>query len=231
MDAKVNVGRKTAERIVGVLRDPSYRMYVVKKLLDKCGVDLDRLLKATGYRFEFLDRVVLYRVWDVFLATRGTKDLEALEVSPGENSRWRYKGFKSYEAVQYPTFDICTQRLDRVFDVIIIDNVLEHVHDALAAVRNAFAMLRPGGVVMIAVPFLIKIHGAPDDYWRWTEQGIRRLAEQGGFIPANIMTGSWGNRACVKASFNRWPMQGWRRRLKNEPVFPVMVWCVACKST
>jgi hypothetical protein len=46
-----------------------------------------------------------------------------------------------------------------------------------------------------------------------------------------VTTGSWGNRACVKANLNRWPRYGygWRRPLVNEPAFPLLVWAFAQK--
>jgi len=137
------------ERFRWLVSHAGYRAYVLRKLLGKCGVDLDAVLKATGYRFEFLDRVVLYRVWDEFLRLRDLSVLDTLEISPGENSRWHRKEFKSYTSVQFPSFDLCQQTLDRVFDVVIIDNVLEHVPDPRAAVGNAFAMLRAGGHLMV----------------------------------------------------------------------------------
>lgn len=230
MDSKASATAGWAERLSWILFHPGYRGYVLRKVCGAVGIDVDRILRAAGYRFEFLDRVVLYRAWDAFLAGQNIAAFDALEISPGDNSRWHGKGFRSYSAVQYPAFDICRDTLDRRFDLVIIDNVLEHVAAPAAAIRNAAAMLRAGGILLVSTPFLIKVHGAPYDFSRWTEPGLRRLLEDCGFEPDRVTSGAWGNRACVKASLYGWPMQGWRRKLENEPEFPVMVWCIARKA-
>lgn len=229
MDGNLGETGVWGERLRGIIYHPSYRAYALRRLFKTIGIDLDQVLRAMGYRFEFLDRVVLYREWDGFLRAQGGSSLDALEISPGENSRWRGWGFKTYNSVQYPEFDICRDRLDRTFDVIVLDNVLEHVPEPTAAIRNVETMLRPNGHLLVATPFMIKVHGAPDDYSRWTQQGMRRLIEGNGFAGCRVTVGAWGNRDAVKASLDRWAMQGWRRRLRNEPDFPVMVWATATK--
>jgi len=46
----------------------------------------------------------------------------------------------------------------------------------------------------------------------------------------NIVTESWGNRACIKANWPRWQVyQSWRHSLKNEPEYPIVVWALARK--
>jgi len=42
-------------------------------------------------------------------------------------------------------------------------------------------VLRPGGKLLLNVPFLYRIHEAPHDYYRYTEFALRRFAEQSGF--------------------------------------------------
>jgi hypothetical protein len=60
---------------------------------------------------------------------------------------------------------------------------------------------------------------------------MKYLLAEAGFPMEKIVTGSWGNRACVKANLRSFP--GWARRgfgsLKNEPDYPVVVWALAQK--
>lgn len=58
---------------------------------------------------------------------------------------------------------------------IISDNVLEHVTDPQAAVSEMKRLLQGGGVVYVATPFLYPFHSSPNDYQRWTKQGLERL--------------------------------------------------------
>ena len=48
-----------------------------------------------------------------------------------------------------------------VFDVILINHVMEHIQDDRAALRNLYRMLRPGGICVITVP--IRPNGQPTD--------------------------------------------------------------------
>jgi hypothetical protein len=59
--------------------------------------------------------------------------------------------------------------------------------------------LVPGGHFLVVTPFLYKVHPSPLDCPRWTEQGLRYFLEDAGFVPDRILTGSWGNRACILA--------------------------------
>src|SRR5262249_16846997 len=40
---------------------------------------------------------------------------------------------------------------------------------------------RPGGVVLVTVPFSSPQHALPYDFFRYTPQGLRSMLEQGGF--------------------------------------------------
>jgi hypothetical protein len=39
-------------------------------------------------------------------------------------------------------------------------------------------LLEPGGVVFVSAPFCWRIHGYPDDFWRFTPSGIRLMFRQ-----------------------------------------------------
>ena len=187
-----------------------------------------RTLNAVGFDTTDWVRVVMYRECFAFLRSLGPERLDALEISGGVQWR-RALNFRSYTPTSYPGFDICAETLDRTFDVIIADQVFEHLKWPMRAGRNVYAMLRPGGHFVIATPFLLRVHASPIDCSRWTEQGLSCLLQECGFPEEEIRTASWGNRACVSANFTKWRRRGWYRSLRNEPDFPVMVWAFARK--
>lgn len=192
----------------------------------KLKASLKRLANKVGYDTTDWVRVVMYRDSFEFIRKLNPSDLSVLEISGG--GQWETNfDFKSYRATQYPDYDVCERPLDDKFDLIIADQIFEHLADPVAAGRNIYQMLKPGGYFINSAPFMIRVHGSPYDYSRWTEIGFRHMLKNAGFSDEQITTNSWGNRACVKANLNKWANRGFFGSLKNEPNFPVMVWAFA----
>ncbi len=98
-----------------------------------------------GYsRIEWL-RVVQQQSWSDYILGLKPSSLAVLEISPGHNSTWKQFKFKKYQAVDYPDFDICTTALGETFDLILADNVFEHIPDPISAISNVRKMLKPNG--------------------------------------------------------------------------------------
>jgi SAM-dependent methyltransferase len=136
------------------------------------------------------------------------------------------RGWKSYTRLEYPQFDLCSPpaTLDQ-FDVVLCEQVLEHVTDPMAAARTLRDLAKPGATVVVSTPFLLRIHQSPGDYWRFTPEGLRVLLRDAGL--ANVQVRSWGNAACVRANFRSWkPYRPWHS-LANVDDLPVVVWAFA----
>lgn len=61
------------------------------------------------------------------------------------------------------------------FDTIIATEVLEHLYDPPQALREVFRLLKEGGVCVLSTRFIHPIHGVPNDYYRFTADGLRHL--------------------------------------------------------
>jgi len=61
------------------------------------------------------------------------------------------------------------------FDVVLCLQVLEHVPDPAAAVRELRRVVRPGGRVLLSTHGVYPFHPNPEDLWRWTHTGLERL--------------------------------------------------------
>lgn len=61
------------------------------------------------------------------------------------------------------------------FDVVLCLSVLEHLETPQKAIEEMKRVLKPGGRIIVSVPFLFPIHDAPGDYWRFTKFGLRNL--------------------------------------------------------
>jgi SAM-dependent methyltransferase len=172
-------------------------------------------------------RVVLHRAVDGHLAALGYSGLTAAEIS-GE--RYRDRPWRSYETLAFPAFDLCAPlQSPRRYDVVICEQVLEHVLDPRAAAANLRGLCAPGGHVVVSTPFLIRVHELPaygmPDLWRFTPRGLRRLLEDAGLHVDSV--DAWGNRDCVAGNFDRWAAYRRWHSLRNEPDLAVQVWAFA----
>ena len=58
---------------------------------------------------------------------------------------------------------------------LILLEILEHLPDPHKAISEAHRVLRDDGMLVISVPFNLRLHGFPSDYWRFTASGIQML--------------------------------------------------------
>ena len=63
----------------------------------------------------------------------------------------------------------------RRFGTIFCLSVLEHCDQPFTMAENLTLLLKPGGWLCISVPFAWQIHAYPNDYWRFTPEGVRKL--------------------------------------------------------
>ncbi len=70
---------------------------------------------------------------------------------------------------------------DNAFDTVIFCEILEHLERPEAAFLEISRILKPGGKLIMTMPFLYAIHGDPDDYQRWTEAKLKIELVNAGF--------------------------------------------------
>lgn len=101
----------------------------------------------------------------------------------------------------YPEFNIESlhQLADNSMDIIIADQVLEHVEHPWLAAEQIHAKLKPSGIAFVATPGLYPIHPSPLDCWRIMPDGYKVL------FPATkwsvIKQDMWGDAARVAFEF------------------------------
>lgn len=66
------------------------------------------------------------------------------------------------------------------YDTILLSDVLEHIFEPRRLLAEMSRVLRPGGNLLMSVPFMYWIHEAPHDYFRYTEFALRRMAKERG---------------------------------------------------
>jgi SAM-dependent methyltransferase len=67
------------------------------------------------------------------------------------------------------------------FDAVLCSQVLEHVFTPERFLAEIRRVLRPGGKLLLAVPFMWDEHEQPHDFGRYSSFGLRALLERCGF--------------------------------------------------
>lgn len=70
---------------------------------------------------------------------------------------------------------------DASFDSILCNQVLEHVFNPDEFIAEIKRVLKPGGRLLLTVPFVWDEHEQPYDYARYSSFGLRALLEKQGF--------------------------------------------------
>ena len=79
---------------------------------------------------------------------------------------------------------------DEAFDAVILEAVLEHVLRPDDVVSEARRVLRPGGRIYAAVPFMQGYHASPRDYQRYTVQGLETIFSDFQKVESGVCVGA-----------------------------------------
>jgi SAM-dependent methyltransferase len=106
---------------------------------------------------------------------------------------------------------------DASFDTVLLLEVLEHMRDARAALGEIARVLKPGGQLLLSVPFLYPLHDAPHDYRRYTSCGLVAALQRAGLSPSAPRPLNGGFEAaallvaiaCAEAVLGAWQRRSW----------------------
>ncbi|HVN40836.1 MAG TPA: methyltransferase domain-containing protein [Myxococcota bacterium] len=168
---------------------------------------------------------------------------DVVEFGGSSPSLSRLLEYRSWNiAPNYPEVDIANleRYADASCDTVVLDNILEHVSDPRRGLAECARVLQPGGRLIAAVPFLVPVHAAPDDYSRWTPEGFARVLRN---HFDRVVVEAWGNREALRLLIDSGAPEGWptfemARGLLgdarawlllhlNEQEWPITIWAVA----
>ncbi len=184
----------------------------------------------------FANRWVMYEDLGNWLNQHNWSGKRVVEFGASNKLLHRFTAGAEYTVLAYPECDI--QNLAKVddnqFDVAILDQVLEHVMAPERGLIEVHRILKPGGVAIITLPFLVPVHMGQDfgDYYRWTPQGIEVSLKRCGF---DAQVRMWGNLKAAGLLLEDMYMfaeeaikRGLKLSLKEcDERFPVSIWVVA----
>ncbi len=105
---------------------------------------------------------------------------------------------------------------------ILMCNVLEHIFDYRHLLAEARRVLAPQGQLIGFVPFWVGYHPDPHDYFRYTEESLRRLLTEAGFTDIDVRP---LGRGPIIANFNTIVLSV--PRIMRPPLF---IWYAMCDA-
>jgi SAM-dependent methyltransferase len=69
---------------------------------------------------------------------------------------------------------------DGRFDLVVCTQVLEHVPNPVAVLKELARVLKDDGVILLSAPLFFEEHEGPYDFFRYTQWGFRHVAAEAG---------------------------------------------------
>jgi SAM-dependent methyltransferase len=86
---------------------------------------------------------------------------------------------------------------DETFDLVLSTQVLEHCANAQAYLTECWRLLRPGGQLVCSTHGTFEDHACPQDFRRWTADGLRLEIAAAGFSVFEVQKVTCGPRVVV----------------------------------
>lgn len=114
-----------------------------------------------------------------------------------------YFGFDSnYNKNLNAVGDVLDSKLpDEEFDNAISIQVIEHIRNPYKLASELHRILKSGGHCIVTAPFMASVHSDPNDFFRFTKEGLAVIFEDSGF--RIVERGSFGNPMSVISSMIR----------------------------
>lgn len=72
------------------------------------------------------------------------------------------------------------------FDNIFAFNILEHIYNHKQLIVECYRVLKKDGHIFIVVPFLVRIHADPNDFFRYSKSSLHNLLKEARFQIVSI---------------------------------------------
>ena len=138
----------------------------------------------------------LYRIFMNTECSKYTLRGKISDVGSGASQASYHRFFKKEPDTEILALDRATSRIDferdplpypdAGIDVILAFNVFEHIFNYSNLLSEIRRVLKPGGRVYGAVPFLVGYHPDPKDFWRYTGSALQNIFESNGFKEVQI---------------------------------------------
>ena len=115
-----------------------------------------------------------------------------LDVGGGERTI-NLPNFVNLDILKYPGFVTVVGDAhflpfkDEVFDLVLLEAVVEHLKKPWIAVKEFYRVLKPGGYIYADAAFMQPLHARPQHYFNMTREGVRVLFEKFKEVDSGVM--------------------------------------------
>lgn len=128
------------------------------------------------------------RVFTELVGGTGRVLLLGSNLTPSALEQRGYPHATQLDMSPYPNVDVVAdaEAMGRVipegsFDFVVSTSMVEHTSHPWLVLQECFKVLSLGGVLYVDAPWMYPLHGEPNDFFRFSEAGLRGLTEDAGF--------------------------------------------------
>lgn len=149
---------------------------------------------------------VYYGIWHVFcpvlMAQNGPKKIlsflskDSVILNIGSGPERLGDEFINVDVFPFPEVDVIASARQLPFrddsiDGIVSESMFEHVFNPNDVAKEAVRVLKPNGLLYVSVPFIHPYHASPNDFTRWTIDGLKNLFEDLEPVKTGVRSGPW----------------------------------------
>jgi len=174
-------------------------------------------MNKVKYLREMLRGKDTYRILMNALCEDHTLQGDVLDIGSGVNLASYHRFFKKEPRARIMSLDLMINMIgknemkkinleydplptsDNSVDIALSFNFFEHIYNHTWVMKETNRVLKPGGTLIGAVPFLVGYHADPHDFWRYTHETLQKRFQESGFN--NIKITSIGRGPFTAAFF------------------------------
>ena len=153
-------------------------------------------------------RMSLNRIFQQIYSKKKTMEGKIIEFGAYEGSSKNFTGFmkiigkkdivyadkiiKKNKGIMSEDLENTLSFHDQSFDNVIIFNVLEHVFNINNAIKEIHRCLKKDGFIIGSTPFIHRIHNAPSDFNRYSEQFLNKILIEKNFTDVSVEVYGFG---------------------------------------
>lgn len=179
--------------------------------------DFDRLFKGKLRKFYAFTRVVCLANFSKLFSNQSQLTDVAVVSGSSDEPELQLINFRSLSLLNYNaknnTYNLDhdwqdaraeTAILPNSYDLVLCNQVLEHIFSPIQGIKNCSLVTKPGGYIFISVPTIDCVHGEPHFYSSgYHPRFLARIAELQGLELIHL--GAWGNRKFLSSAvLGRW---------------------------